>query len=300
MSFQSNVFGRAAVAAVVVFASVSVSAVTPLSELRYSPDITTIIGTPAVTVGPANVVSDHLAGPIGLINIGSLPPGARLVAYHRLNNGDSLLVTDTTVILSGITFGPRDVVRYNGSAYSSFFAGATHGIPDGVRIVGLALVNNIDPLLAFDTTVVLSGVTVKPTDIVRWNGSSYSLFFDSAAAGVADGLSIQDFHYLDSNAHLLLSFGTSGIVGAVNFDRADVLEYTPGTPGTWELAYSGIAHSDGWDAADMTALFAVAGTPALPQSVPTLSNAALVLLALCMVAIAFAGTRQSRGRRPVA
>jgi hypothetical protein len=111
-----------------------------------------------------------------------------------------------------------------------------------------------------------------------------------------DGLRIQDFHYLDSNTHLLLSFATSGTVGGINFDRADVLEYTPGTPGIWELVYSGTAHSGGWAAADLTALFAApAGQVVLgtPTEVTALSNATLLLLALFMIAIAFVRAREA-------
>ena len=164
---------RSALSGVVGCIALSAHSATPLAELRYNPDITTALGAPAVTVSPGNIVSDQLAGPLVLIDIASVPAGANVTAYHRLNNGDALVVTDTTVVLTGSTFEPRDAVRYNGTGYSAFFAGATNAIPDGARIVGLALVNNTDPLLAFDTTVVLSGIAVHPTDIARCNGNSY-------------------------------------------------------------------------------------------------------------------------------
>ena len=289
MGPHRNVHLQSTLAVLALGISISAHGATQLNELRYNADITTVVGAPAVILTPGSVAIDLLAGPVGLINIGSIPAGANVVAYHRALNGDALLVTDTVAVLGGNTFGPRDVVRYNGAGYSSFFAGAANGIPDGVRIVGVALVNNADPLLAFDTTVVLSGITVKPADIVRWNGSGYTLFFDSAAAGVVDGITVQDFHFLDSNSHLLLSFGTSGSVGGIIFDRSDVLEYTPGAPGVWELAYSGTSHSGGWAAADLKALFAVAGAPGPSGTAafPALSDAALLLLAFSVVAITF-------------
>jgi hypothetical protein len=247
----------------------SASAATPLSELRYGTDTTISIGSPSLTLRPSQTASDLLAGTVTQVNIGTVLDGVAVVAYHRLTNGNHLLVLDSTAVLGGVTFGPRDVILYNGSTYNSYFPGASHNIPDGVRISGIALVNDTILLLSFDSTVLLSSITFKSTDIAQWSGSAYSLFFDSAAKGASSGPVLQDFHYLDSNTHLLLSFDTSGTVGGVSFDRSDVLEYTPGTPGTWEINYRGSTHANGWKSANLTALWA---SPITTPGLPTITS----------------------------
>lgn len=253
-----------------LLATGSAQGATTLQELRYGASTTVVLGTPPVTLTPNQIANDLLAGPVYGVPLGTIPDGVNILAYHRRLNGDQLLVLDSTVTLSGTPFSPRDVIRYDGSAYTPYFSGASQGIPDGVRISGVALVADATLLLSFDQTVTLSGITFKPNDIAQWNGAAYSLFFDSAAQGVPAGNQLQDFHYLDTNAHLLLSFDSSGIVGGITFDRADILEYTPGAPGNWEINYHGVGHAPAWAAADLTALWAwPRGIAAAPSVVST-------------------------------
>lgn len=121
------------------------------------------------TVSGAEVVQDDLARAVTPIPIGTFPPGTRVDGYHRLANGDQLLSFDVTVSLPG-------------------------------------------------------GVTAGPADLLRFNGSTYTLFFDGKAAGVPAGLDLDAAHYLESSGLLLLSFGGSGSLGGVTFGKADVLD----------------------------------------------------------------------------
>lgn len=238
----------------------SAHAATPLSALRYAPDVTVTLGSGNVTVGPNAIAADDLGGNVSAANVGAIPVGAAIAAYHRKNNGDQLFVFDTTVVLSGITFTPQQVVRYDGTAYSLYWDGAANSIPAGVRIDGLALQADVDLLLSLDVSATLGGVAVSPTDIVRFNGT-YSMFFNGVTAGVPAGLNLQDFHFFDSDQHLLMNFDSAGAIGGTSFNRQDVLEYTAGSPGTWELIYNGVAQSAGWASGDLTALWAAAVLP---------------------------------------
>ncbi|MEO8486949.1 MAG: hypothetical protein ABI585_11500 [Betaproteobacteria bacterium] len=270
-----------------------VDAATPLRELRYSSDITVSIGSPALTVGPADIIRDFLAGPFTAPDIGSIPEGAQLVAYHRTGSGGQLLVFDTVVTLGGALFGPRDVVHYDGATHTLYFDGAAQGIPDGVRITGIALTDSGQLLLAFDTTVALSGNTYAPIDIARWNGSAFVPYFAGGNAGIGPGLLLQDFHLIEGTSQLLMTFDTSGTVGGVTFDRSDVVEYTPGSPGIWQRAFRATSRSSAWSAADLTALWAAAGAAIL---VPTLHVALLALLALALATMARRRLRPSTQR----
>ncbi|MCI0527676.1 MAG: hypothetical protein L0Y56_09560 [Nitrospira sp.] len=227
-------------------------AATPLDAVAYSPDISVVLG--GTLVSGQDVAEDNLAGTVLLINIGSLPAGTHVIAYHFLPTGEQLLALDTPVSLpGGLTALPGDVVSFNGTTYTQVFNAAAHNLPAGVMVDAVSVFNGGDLLLSLDTTVVLSGGVIADDDLVRFNGSTFTLFFDGSAAGVAAGLDLDGAHYQNGNGHLLLSFDGSGIVGGVPFDDEDILEYTPGS-NTWELVYDGSAHHAGWSAADLDAV----------------------------------------------
>lgn len=245
-------------------------AVTTLSALRYSPDITVVLGN--VTVTPENVAEDDLAGGVTLVNVGTVPTGTHVAAYDKLSNGDQLLAFDTDVSLPGnLTARPGDVVRFNGGTYALFFDAAANGIPLGVSTDALTVINGTDLLLSFDSTVTLGAVTVEPKDLARFDGSNFTLFFDGSAAGVPPGLNLDAAFFLDSNGDLLVSFDGSGSVGGVPFDDEDVLEFNPNTA-SWALAYDGSVQQTGWPPADLNGLFAagVGGPTLTPTPSPTL------------------------------
>ena len=234
-------------------------AATPLDFLDASPDITTVLG--GMTVNDEDVAEDDLSGGLGLAPLGALPSAADLSAYHVLASGEQLLAFDTTVSLpGGLTAEPRDVVRYNGATYSLEFNGAANGVPAGAQVDAVSVLFGGDLLLSFDTTVALDGITADDEDLVRFNGGSFSLFFDGSMAGVDGALDLDAAHHIDANGHLLLSFDGSGTVGGVAFDDEDVLEYDP-LSGTWLLAYDGSTHHSGWLTADLDAVHAL--TPLL-------------------------------------
>lgn len=257
---------------VLVLAGGSANAVTALNEIRYTPDIAAVLGLPATTtVTPREIGQTFGAsGTVFTLGLGAIPDGTRVVAYHRRADASHLFVVDVATALGGTVCTPRDVIGYDGANYSKFFDGVAAGIPDGVRINGVALVDSATLQLSFDTTVALSGVTFTPRDIAQWNNPGFSKAFDGAAAGLPDGTVLQDFDRLsrsDVNGHLLLTFDTAGAIGALSYDRSDVLEYTPGAPGTWEINFQGTARSSGWSSADLTGVWAMAS--AIPPTAVT-------------------------------
>ena len=224
-------------------------AATGLSAIRYVPDITVSLN--GTVAGPNAVANDSLSG-APTMALAGLP--GNVAAYHYTGSVH-WLVFDTTVSLPGVgTVTPRDVVSYNGTSYAMVFAGGSHELPDGVAIDALSSSNGTDLLLSLDTTVTLGALTVSPADVIQyhggWGGSKY---FDGGA--VSSGANLDALHRL-SNGHLLMSFDVAGTVGGVPFGAGDVLEYTPGTPGSWELAYSPSAVDPGWGAANLHGLWA--------------------------------------------
>jgi len=238
-------------------AAVDAWAATPLSKLRYTPDVSTVLS--GTTVGPANLGEDNLAGTVDLVNIGTIPDGAHLDGYAVVSNGDQLLSFDTALTLGGTTFQRNDVIRYDGSAYTLEFSGGANGVPDGVDVKDIA-VHGTDLLLSFDSAFAKGSTTFYPFDVAEWNGSSLTKFFDGVTAGVPDRMAIDGLHLLP-NGHLLFSFDTAGTIAGLTFNHEDIEEYTPGSPGTWEFAYVGAAaQPTGWGTADLTAFDATAGS----------------------------------------
>jgi hypothetical protein len=251
-------------AALLTFFAPAAHALTPLNGLRFSPDITVNLG--GTTVTPENVAQDDLAGTVSLVNVGVLPFGTSVTAYHRLNGGDQLLAFDTTVsLVGGVTARPGDVVRFNGATYTLEFDATAEGVPLGVNTDAVGLVNGGDLLLSFDTTVTLGAVTADKEDLVHFDGAVFTMFFDASAAGVPPGVDLDAVDHLDQNGHLLLSFDTSGVVGGVAFDKEDVLEFDPGT-GVWEMAYDADMQYSDWPPANLVAL---GSSAPLVQPTPT-------------------------------
>ena len=253
-----------AVGAAAVFAFLApIAAATTLSEIRFTPDVTLTIGSTNATVSARKPGIDDVASPgaVTLLDLGALPSDAQVVATHQTVTGSTLFVLDTTAQLGTVQANPRRVIEYNGSAYSLYFDAALHGVPASAQIDALALIDDTDLLLSFDIHVLLpGGVLADPRDLVRFSvsGDTWTKFFDGAAAGVPNGLNLQDVHFFDHNRHLLMTFDGAGTLGGVTFGPDSVLEFTP--PGDFALAYDGSTRDNRWNAAgsagDLVALHA--------------------------------------------
>ena len=270
-----NLTGRlgAATAALVLASSASFSA-TPLSEVRVSPDTTVTLGTS--TVDDETIAIDDLAGHYAALGLGGIPPETDLDAYALLPNGQQLISFDTTVnLFDGSTPKPGDVWRYNGVGYTVEFDAAARGVPGGANLDAVAVYGGA-LLLSFDIAIDV-GIAVEPEDLVRFDGTGFSLFFDGSAAGVAPGLNLDAADYLPCNGHLLLSFDGSGSIGGVDFDDEDMLEFN--RVSTWEMAYDGTAEDVRWGDVDLDAVQAKvnvgAGSPlTFGQTVTVAANKA--------------------------
>lgn len=209
-----------------------------------------------VTVAPGDVAEDDLAGSVTRLPLGPFPAGTDVDAYHRDDDGAQLLSFDTTVSLPGdVVAGPADVVRFDGASYTVVFRGLSSGVPDGVNVDAVSRAG-ADLLLSFDGWVTLpGGLVVGPADLVRWDGSTFTRFFDGAGAGVPAGLGVDAAHLMESTGRLLLSFDGSGSVGGTAFNAEDVLEHDPAT-GAWRLVYTGAARHPGWRGANLDVVWA--------------------------------------------
>jgi hypothetical protein len=196
----------------------------PAISYYFSPDVPTTLG--GVTYMPWDIVRND-AGAYSLAS--SLPPGTSLDAIFRMNNGDWLLSVDAPVNLGGIDFDPRDVIRYNGVGYMSFFAGAAAGVPV-TSDVDVAFLSGGDLgtlTLSFDVPTTIGGTTYDPADLVKYAGGVYSLSFDASATVPAIPTTVNVIGADSYQGLMLLSFDVPATLG---------LDFMPGQIASWNGA----------------------------------------------------------------
>ena len=253
LRFAAGVFAIAV--GLVAIGPYPAAAQTSLTGLHVGTDITVQLNSTILT--PQQVQCYKFPASMGtaLTRFGPLPAGVDVAAYWPFG---ILVVISTTAALptdgSGdtVTVSPRDVALFNFDSqfYSPtlFFQGSSNGVPDGTQIDSLGQDSLGNLLLSFDVTVRLpkaggGTLTVKPADLVSFDGSAYTLVFDSTAAGIPDGM-ILDGASLLPNGHLLMVFNQSGSLGGTDFTPTDVLEYNPAA-NSWSISFNGAAQ-DGW------------------------------------------------------
>ena len=232
------------------------------ADLYLSPDVSVELS--GRVVHDEDVGQDDLVGSVVVASLGGLPAGTDVDAFALLEGGGSLISFDTTVELpSGIRAEPRDVVRWDGSTYGLYFDGSAAGVPNGVRIDAVTL---IDGYLAvsFDTAVDLAGIVVQDEDLVRVQGG-IGVVFDGSSQGIDPSLDLDGASEVGGGV-LALSFDGSGEVGGIVFDDEDVLRHDPAS-GSWSLLYDGSALHAGLEVADLDAVHYVPEPGALASLV---------------------------------
>ena len=227
---------------------------TAQGTVALSPDTTvTLSGT---TFADEEALSDNQLGTVAGLPLGTLPSASDVNAYHLFANGEQLYSLDISVDLGGgLIVGPADVIRFDGTTDTVEFDASAEGIPNGAVVDAVTEHGSGDLMLSFDTTVDLGGsVTAADEDLVRFDGvSTYSLFFDGSAEGVAAGLDLDGADFRAGDGHLFLTFSSSGTLGGVDFDDEDILEFDPSGP-TWSVFYDGSAVHSALAAADVIAV----------------------------------------------
>jgi len=84
---------------------------------------------------------------------------------------------------------------------------------------------NGDHLLSFDTPVALpGGLSASSGDIVRFDGTTFTLFFNAAANGLPAGV-ITDALTAIGSSDLLLSFDVTVAIGGITADDEDLVRF---------------------------------------------------------------------------
>jgi T1SS-143 domain-containing protein len=156
-----------------------------------------------------------------------------LNSLFQFSNGDLVLSFSVATTIDGVTYQPYELVRYTvgSDSFSEFADGMlSSGVIDAVDVLA-----NGNVLFSMTADTVLGGVTYEDSDIIRWNGTSFSKYFDGSDHGLSDvnenidGLSIQGSDILvgSSGNDILMGLGgedlLTGGAGADKFVLTDML-----------------------------------------------------------------------------
>ncbi len=241
-------WGRVVGLVVAIFGFVCASPSVAQEIVRASPDVTIPIGAAAVVTRDDQVAVDDRLGAVTADVLVGIPETAAIAAFSRVGASYAVAFETQTQLPGGLIADPADVVVYDAlnAAYKIFFDGS--GLPLGTRVDAVSFAGSA-LLLSFGERTNL-GFIVDDEDVVRWDGSFYTLAFDGSAAGLDPAVDTDAVQMLGPNT-LLLSFDITGAVGGIVFRDEDVMRFEDGV---WSLEYQAAASEPSWIAADLDAM----------------------------------------------
>lgn len=228
-----------------------------IARLQYSSDIGANIIGPGVFAARKDYVDDDLVSTRLRMQIAGLPDSVVLHDFHIETNGNVLFALDMGLTLGGTYYSPADVIRLNASTFSKEFDAVAAGVPAGVHCDGVARIGQNGPLLlSFDKIFTVSGITIRPADVIRFsNGAFGAKVLDAQALGLPANLNVDAVDLFGTKSYLLVSFDTGGTVGGITFADEDVLQLHL-ADGTWSKRFTLLDFSDRWGAANLDGLAA--------------------------------------------
>ncbi|MET4705750.1 S8 family serine peptidase [Frigoribacterium sp. UYMn621] len=178
-----------------------------------------------------------------------LPGTANVDGFDQVGPNQFYLSFTGQVNVPGIgNVEDEDVLFFNGTSWSMFFDGSTHGLGGNNDL-------DVDAISVSGSTLYFSvlgnalppGVTgsADDADIYSWNGTAYSRVIDASAApyNLPANANVDGFVRVDAT-HFYLSFSaaTTTVPGLGAVQDEDVLYYNAGT---WSVYFDGTAHGLG-------------------------------------------------------
>jgi len=154
-------------------------------------------------------------------------------------------------VVNGVNLADEDIIRYDGStcAVTTVFDGTEAGLAASVNLDAIAVKDGVTyfSLLAPATVPGIAG-KVDDSDVVAYNGSAFSLYFDGSAYGLSTNAEDVDAIAFDEAGKLWLSTtGSFALAGGLKGGDEDLLRFDAGV---WTLRFDG-SHNAGLAAEDV-------------------------------------------------
>ncbi len=200
-------------------------------------------------------------------------------ALHVLSNGNLVLSTKNNATLGGLSFEDGDLVEYDfGSGTASLFFDEDL-FSNNEDVDAAAVLANGDLVLSTQNSATLGGLSFEDGDLVRYDGSTGSLFFDEDLFSNNEDI---DAVAVLGNGNIVLSTNGNATLGGLSFEDGDLVEYNPLTDTATLLfdedLFSGNEEIDG-----------ISAITTIPDPIP--APAAVVLAA---IGLPLAGTIRRR------
>jgi hypothetical protein len=172
-----------------------------------------------------------------------LPAGTAIDALHRMDNGHWLISVESPV--RWLAQLAANIVEFQDEDDLTFvvrFDGALAGLAPGVNVDAVFLDGGDDGdlVMSFDVPTTVGGQTFAPADLVRFDGSSFSVYFDASATSPPVPASIN-----------VTGADTWGSLTLLTFDAPVTLgdqTYLPGQVASWDgvrfALFQSSAHAD--------------------------------------------------------
>jgi hypothetical protein len=250
-----------------------------MSSKRSTPVIveTTINGTLLQTISIAPANAETAAG----LAYAPASDGSGVKRFYIVdrgidNNDNPNIIDGKLYELTAPGFGPMPTSSQTFTATSTFIPTSTFtpGLSPTATSTSLPSGNTLYASFASGGSV--GGVSFADEDILRFDGFTWSLFFDGSDIGLGSA-DVFAFHLLDQDS-LLLGFTASVTVGGQTFAPTDIVRFDAtslgaNTAGTFSLYFNGIdvgldATNDNIDALDILPdgriLISTTGNPTVP------------------------------------
>lgn len=186
----------------------------------------------------------------------ALPAAARIDALAR-RPGDWLFSLESAATLDGTLYDPRDVVRFDGVAYSLFLSGAAQGIPSTANVDAIAVSGPGGALLvSVDAPATIGGIDVDPGDLLSLVGGVFTMRFDASAHAVPIPRGVDVTGVDETEGGLLVSFDVPVALAGLMYLPGDIARIEPGG---FSLVRRGTAN--GWAIRHEIAGFALPSDP---------------------------------------
>jgi hypothetical protein len=157
---------------------ISSLAALPQGDFLFTADAPFKVGS--TTYSPRDVMICS-GGSVSLWYSLTLPAGTIIDAL-AIDSAQQLYFSfDAPVTFGSTTFQPNDIAISQGAGLAFFLSGSALGIPMGSNVVGFDRTPNGDSFFMFDTPATVGGATYLPTQIARYSGGTWSLFWSSGA-----------------------------------------------------------------------------------------------------------------------
>ncbi len=96
--------------------------------------------------------------------------------------GELVVSFDVPTTVSGITFQPADLARWNGSGFTYFidFTSTLPPVPRSSNVTG-ADMRGAEVIITFDVPTTLGAITYQPGELVSWDGMKFTSYWSDTA-----------------------------------------------------------------------------------------------------------------------